>query len=74
MKTNPLLLAAAAGLLCTAAVLFPGSDAPAAPAAAEARHRQALVLADETARTQAVAELDAWYDAGLGGIFTPAEP
>jgi hypothetical protein len=35
---------------------------------------QALVLADETARTQAVAELDAWYDAGLGGIFAPAEP
>jgi hypothetical protein len=40
----------------------------------EARLEQALALADETARTQAVAELDAWYDAGLGGIFTPAEP
>lgn len=40
----------------------------------EARLEQALVLADETARTQAVAELEAWYDAGLGGIFTPAEP
>jgi hypothetical protein len=40
----------------------------------EVRLEQALVLADETARTQAVAELDAWYDAGLGGIFAPAEP
>ena len=40
----------------------------------EVRLEQALVLADETARTQAVAELEAWYDASLGGIFTPAEP
>jgi len=39
----------------------------------EARLEKALVLADETARTQAVAELEAWYDASLGGIFIPAE-
>ena len=36
------------------------------------RLEKALVIADETARSQAIAELDAWYDAGLGGIF--AEP
>jgi hypothetical protein len=40
----------------------------------ETRLEQALALTDDTARTQAVTELDAWYDAGLGGIFTPAEP
>ena len=40
----------------------------------QVRLEQALALADEAARNQAVAELDAWYDAGLGGIFTPAEP
>jgi hypothetical protein len=40
----------------------------------EARLEKALVLADETARTQAVAELDAWYDTSIGGIFIPAEP
>jgi hypothetical protein len=40
----------------------------------EVRLEQALAIADETARGTAVAELDAWYDAGLGGIFTPAEP
>lgn len=40
----------------------------------EARLEKALALADETAKTQAVSELDAWYDASLGGIFVPAEP
>lgn len=40
----------------------------------QARLERALAIADEAARTKAVAELDAWYDAGLGGIFTPAEP
>jgi len=40
----------------------------------EVRLEQALAIADEAARNQAVAELDAWYDQGLGGIFTPAEP
>ena len=40
----------------------------------EARLEQALALIDETAKTQAVAELDAWYDTSIGGIFIPAEP
>lgn len=40
----------------------------------EARLEQALALTDETAKTQAVAELDAWYDTSIGGIFIPAEP
>jgi hypothetical protein len=40
----------------------------------QVRLEQALAIADEAARSQAVAELDAWYDQGLGGIFTPAEP
>jgi hypothetical protein len=40
----------------------------------QVRLEQALAIADEAARNQAVAELDAWYDTGLGGIFTPAEP
>jgi hypothetical protein len=39
------------------------------------RLEQALALTDDAAKTQAIAELDAWYDAGLGGIFaTPAAP
>lgn len=40
----------------------------------QVRLEQALAIADEAARSQAVAELDAWYDKGLGGIFTPEEP
>ncbi len=40
----------------------------------EARLEQALALSDETAKTQAVSELDAWYDTSIGGIFIPAEP
>lgn len=35
----------------------------------EARLESALAQADEVARSQAVAELDAWYEAGMGGIF-----
>ena len=41
----------------------------------QARLEQALALTDDAAKTQAIAELDAWYEAGLGGIFaTPAAP
>lgn len=39
----------------------------------EARLEKALAIADEAARGTAMAELEAWYDAGLGGIFTPPE-
>lgn len=40
----------------------------------EARLEEALAIVDGAARGTALAELEAWYDAGLGGIFTPPEP
>jgi hypothetical protein len=36
----------------------------------QSRLEQAFALGDEEAKLQAVAELDAWYDAGLGKIFS----
>jgi hypothetical protein len=37
--------------------------------------QQALALPDEAARAQAIAELDAWYEAGINEIFaTPVAP
>lgn len=38
----------------------------------QSRLERAMTLADEESKLQAIAELDAWYDAGLGQIF--AEP
>jgi hypothetical protein len=35
----------------------------------QSRLEQAMTLADEESKLQAIAELDAWYDAGLGQIF-----
>lgn len=37
------------------------------------RLEEALALADSAAQSQAIIELDAWYEAGMGGIF-PADP
>jgi hypothetical protein len=39
------------------------------------RRQQVLAVPDDAARTQAIAELDAWYEAGVNEIFaTPAAP
>ena len=39
----------------------------------QTRLERALSLTDETAKAQAMIELDGWYDAGLGGIFATNE-
>lgn len=40
----------------------------------EARMENALALTDDSAKSQAVAELETWYDSGLGGIFATSDP
>lgn len=40
----------------------------------ESRMEKVLTITDDSASTPASAELDAWYDAGLGGIFAADDP
>lgn len=40
----------------------------------ESRLEVALAITDDSAKTQAIAGLDEWYDNGLGGIFATGEP
>ena len=40
----------------------------------ESRMEQALAIPGEPAKSQAITVLDAWYDSGLGAIFTVNEP
>ncbi len=40
----------------------------------EARMEQALAITGESAKSQAISNLDAWYDTGLGGIFAANDP
>jgi hypothetical protein len=37
----------------------------------ENRLEKMLAITDDSAKSQAISELDTWYDTGLGGIFTP---
>jgi hypothetical protein len=40
----------------------------------ESRMEQALAITGESAKSRAISDLDAWYDSGLGAIFTVNEP
>ncbi|MES2475548.1 MAG: hypothetical protein V4640_07190 [Verrucomicrobiota bacterium] len=40
----------------------------------EIRLEQALAIHDEAAQAQAMAEVDGWYDSGLGSLFTVTAP
>ncbi len=40
----------------------------------EARLENALAITEDSAKTQAIAELETWYDTGLGGIFATSNP
>jgi hypothetical protein len=40
----------------------------------EARMEKVLAITDDSAKSQAIAELDSWYDTGLGGIFAANDP
>ena len=40
----------------------------------EARLESAMALTDDSAKSQAIADLETWYDTGLGGIFAASDP
>lgn len=40
----------------------------------ETRMEQALAITGESAKSQAITDLDAWYDTGLGAIFATNDP